>query len=84
MQQHARQRVHAKMIVAFGTGASAAVLIETRFFVDKAERHEFGESACAFLNRTQQQNVAHPIGGLFDVAVHHRGGRGNAEFVRGR
>ncbi len=72
------------MIVALGAGASSAVLIEPRFFVNETERDEFGESAGAFLNRSQQQNVPHPIGGLFDVAVHHRRGRWDAEFVRGR
>ncbi len=84
MQQHARQRMHAQMIVAFRAGASAAVLKKPRLFVNEAERHEFREAAGAFLNRAQQQNVPHPVGGLFDVAVHHRRGRWDAELVRRR
>ena len=60
------------MIVALGAGACAAVLIQSRFFVNETEWDEFGETTGAFLNCAEQQNVANPIGRFFDVTVHHR------------
>ncbi len=82
VKEETGKRVDAKMFFDSGTGASATMTIETRFFVNEAERNEFGETSSAFLDGTEQQEMADPIGGVLHVAVHHGGGRRDAEFVR--
>src|SRR5260221_3646020 len=71
------------MLFAASTGTRAAVVEEPRIFMDETEGHKFGEPSGALLNRAQQQNVTDPISGIFDVAIHHGGSRGNTELVRG-
>ena len=71
VEQNAGKRVNAKMLFAQGSGPGAAMFEEACILVNESERNEFRETAGALLDRTQQEKVAHPIGGFLDVAVHH-------------
>ena len=50
--------------------------------MDESQGNKFGESAGLFLNFAQQKNMPDPMFGKLGMAIHHRGGRGNAEAVR--
>ena len=54
-----------------------------RFFVNKAQRHELGDAAGAFLNFAENVQMNRFIARAFDIAVHDRRGSWNADLVRG-
>src|SRR5438874_440962 len=59
------------------------MFVKPRVLMDKPEGNEFRETPGAFLYRVQQQKMTHPIGRFFDVSIHHRRSRGNAELMCG-
>src|SRR5438445_13801054 len=71
------------MLFSSRSSPRSAVTIEPRVFMDESQRNKVGKSTGAFLNGAKQEHMPHPIGGLFDVPIHHGGGGGNAPFVRG-
>src|SRR5712692_2027754 len=83
VKQDTRKSVNAQMLIALRAGASTAVLVEPGVRVNETQGHELGETSGALLNFAQQQEMAHPVRGFLDVAIHHRGGRRNSQFMRG-
>src|SRR4029077_10484280 len=63
-------------------GAGAADLEELGLGMDKPQGDKFSKSACFLLNFAEQKQMPYPMLGMLGVAVHHGGGRRNAETVR--
>src|SRR5690242_7962082 len=75
--------MNAQMFIAFGAWTRAAAFIQPRLTMHKTQRHKFGEASRALLDCAKQQNVPNPVGGFFNVAIHHGRGGWDSQFVSG-
>ena len=63
--------------------AGATFEVEGRFHVNEGQRHELREAASALLQVAHANQVAGPVLGLVDVAVHDGGGGAKAHVCAG-
>ena len=82
VQKHAGERMNDQILVVRTSRAGASALEKSGLGMDESQGNKFGKSARFLLNLAEQKQMPYPMFGKLGVAVHHRGGRGNAEAVR--
>src|SRR5262249_5710951 len=86
IERESTDRVHLHDFGSTGSGTKpgdAFTMEHGSFFVDKTQRHEFGDSSCTFLNVTQNIEMNRLVTRRFNVTVHDSRGCRNAYLMGG-
>ena len=83
VQQDPGHRVHGAVVAQRRARAGDAGEVDRRVGVHERQRHELGEAAGLVLDAGEHAEVADPVAGVVDVAVHHRRAGPDAQLVGG-
>jgi len=73
VQHEPGHRVYRPVLLPGRAGPGQARQVDRGVLMDERQQHELGEAAGPLLDRADHPQVADPVRGRVDVAVHHRG-----------